>query len=374
MSSGAVPEPAPVIPVTTILAPKRAPASRRLLFSLAEGLKAHLRVAMKARQLRFVRIRRGLASARVVLVVVVKDEADRMPFFLDYYRRLGIDHVIVIDNCSTDDLVDIIEPRQDVSFVRATGSYGDARYGNDWVNCVLARYCRGRWVLYVDVDEFLVFDDSENRSIKDLADRLDESAVRAFSVRMIDMYSSDAVTQNRYRRGQDPLEVCRLFDADGYESRYEEVSMTTWLKGGPRGRMFFEDPQLGPALNKTPLVRWGTASAYLKSSHQLWPIALNRGSTEVGASGALLHQKFLSAFAEKVVDPDYQRQHTSEYLAYRPENLGSTFIGPSTRTFRSSSDLVAAGVMNDLGWSRSGGNERVRPRGSRVDGARTGGG
>ena len=327
--------------VTITLPPLRASRARRLAFSLSEVVKAHLRRLVKAHQVEVVTLRSALRSADIVAVVMVRDEADRMPFFLEYYSRLGVQHVMLVDNGSTDDLDAVVAGRPEVSLFRANGSYGSARYGNDWVNLLLSRYCAGKWILYVDADEFLVYADSPRTTLPQLITELQAQRMPALPCMMIDLYSDRAVGDNAYRRGEDPLTVCRLYDAGGYERQYEYMSGTTWVKGGVRGRAFFADPQEGPALNKIPLVQWKRRYAYLKSSHQLWPLRLNELATAPQVTGALLHQKFLSSFAAKVDDTEQRGEHTKEYLAYAGLSERGGFPGPTTREYSDPAGLVA---------------------------------
>ncbi|WP_375401442.1 glycosyltransferase family 2 protein [uncultured Amnibacterium sp.] len=336
--------------VTTNLPPISATRARRMVFSLAEVAKAHLRRVLKAHQVRAVVLRDGLRTADIVAVVMVRNEADRMPYFLDYYARLGVQHVILIDNGSTDDLDAVIRERAQVSLLRADGSYGSARYGNDWVNRVLTKYCAGKWTLYVDADEFLVYAGSTTRALPELITVLEAHGQAGLPCLMVDLYSDQAVGDNEYRRGVDPLSVCRLYDASGYERQYEQMSRTTWVKGGVRGRAFFADRQEGPALNKIPLVRWRRRYAYLKSSHQLWPLRLNELAAKPMVSGALLHQKFLSSFATKADDTAQRGEHTQEYLAYIGLSARGGFPGPTTKEYRDPAGLVEDHLISPSPW------------------------
>lgn len=284
-----------------------------------EFAKAHLRRFYKSGQLRYGKLAAGLKAARHVLVAVVHNEYERLPYFLDYYRRMGFGQFIVIDNGSEDGTSRYLAGQDDVSVVLAEGSYKEARFGNDWVNHVCSRFCAGKWVLYADADEFLVFADRFEGSIEKLTRALDAEGQSSLQVVMLDMYGTGRISENVYRQGDDPLAICPYFDPDGYWFRYEEEIDTVWVKGGVRERCFFRDnPAKGPALNKTPLVRWTAANAYLKSAHQVWPSRLNRqarGGEPV--AGALLHFKFLSSFAEKLELEARRQQHTEEYSYYR---------------------------------------------------------
>ena len=96
-----------------------------------------------------------------------------------------------------------------------------------------------------------------------------------------------------------------------------------WIQGGPRARMFFKDtPELAPALNKIPLVKWDKKYAYASSTHMLLPRGLNQVYDEWGgekASGILLHTKFLDTFSAKAAEELSRGQHYAasvEYKAY----------------------------------------------------------
>lgn len=86
---------------------------------------------------------------------------------LDYYRRLGVEHFLVIDNQSPDATMAFLDGQEDVSTVLATANYGEARYGVDWLNGVLRRFCVGKWVLWVDADELLVFSEHQDVILTD---------------------------------------------------------------------------------------------------------------------------------------------------------------------------------------------------------------
>ena len=319
--------------------------ARKLKYDLFEAFKAHLRRKLKAGQLAIVGLQPGLRAASVIAVLVVKDEAVRFPYLLKYYRDLGVEHFIVIDNGSRDHLQEFLALEIDVSVYQAEGNYGEARYGNDWVNEVLHRHCRGKWILYVDADEFLVVGGA-TRSIPEICEFLRRKGQRALNTVMVDMYSDTGVLQNVVSAGQDPLEVCAFFDQSGYQLRVDSLSNTGWIKGGLRGRLFFaDDTWAGPALNKTPLVRWRVGDAFLKSSHQLWPRSLNSGSRE--PRGALLHFKFTVESVKKAGDVVAARQHTAEYGAYA-SITDARFVADVTTRFAGAETLVELGVITPL--------------------------
>ena len=319
-------------------------AVARLGYVVLEPAKAHVRALWKSRQVHEVRISPGLADARIVAVLVVKDEAPRLSALMDHHRALGVDHFIVIDNESSDGTRQLLTGFPDVSIYSATGSFGRARYGYDWVNHVLGRRCVGKWVLYLDADEFFVFDSATGR-LPDVCDLLEASGVDSVQALMLDMYSARRAGENLVAVGQHPLEVCDLFDPTGYRSEYDATSATTWIKGGVRGRVFFEDSWDGPALNKTPLIRWRRHYALLRATHLLWPARLNGAGARPYA--ALLHFKFTSSNTARMVSAEYRAEHTQEYEAY--DGVDQTvLVSPGTAVYSRPADLVEHGLIASL--------------------------
>lgn len=304
------------------------PAWRALVYDVVESTKALLRTRLKAHQVRPVVLRGGLGGARIVVVLLVKDEAPRLPFLLGHYRRIGVEHFLVIDNESGDDVLGLLANEPDVSLFAARGSYHDARFGNDWVNLVLRRHCIGKWVVWIDSDEILIFSGRGGARLAELTAALDARGQESLQSLMLDMYSARPPAENVVGIGTDPLSVCDLYDRSGYVSRYETGSGTTWIKGGIRGRLFFPDVWTGPALNKTPVVKWRRHYAFLKSAHQLWPRRLN-GCGRV--ESVLLHFKFTATSAQKMNDDVLRAQHTPEYDAYSQVRTASFVDDVTTR-------------------------------------------
>ena len=258
-----------------------------------------------------------LERAQTVLVCLIRNEAVRVPFLLQYYRQMGFDHFIFIDNGSTDGFRLLLENLDYVTVFDARGSYRRSRHGMDWVNAILHRYCIGKWCLNVDTDELLVFPFCESLTINDLTSYLDSEKIPSLRCLLLDMYSSNKLIDNTYLPGQNPLEVCNLFDAEGYEHEFDPIFQTNWIKGGVRGRLFFPDVRQGPALNKTPLVKWRSNYSYMQSTHQICPPAATPASHDPRVpTGTLLHFKFLSLFKEKVAEEATRGEHTVEYHAY----------------------------------------------------------
>ena len=136
-----------------------------------------------------------------------------------------------------------------------------------------------------------------------------------------DVYPKGPIEDCVYHSGQNPLDVANWIDAGNYTINKIPLYGNLWIQGGPRARMFFQDqPEKAPALNKIPLVKWHRRYTYVSSTHALLPRGLNQVYDEWGgekASGALLHAKFLSRFAEKAAVELERSQHYAGSIEYR---------------------------------------------------------
>lgn len=259
----------------------------------------------------------------VLLVSTMRNEQIRLPYFLEYYRKLGVKHFLFVDNGSDDDTTQYLSGMGDVSLWQTHASYRRSHFGVDWMNYLKRKYAHGHWVLVVDPDELFIYPFCDTRPIQALTDWLDNSAIRSFSAMLIDTYPKGRLGDMPYQAGQNPLEIANWFDSGNYTISKNLMYGNLWIQGGPRARVFFADePKRAPALNKTPLVKWDRRYAYVSSTHSLLPRGLNQVyETDGGekASGALLHTKFLDTLGAKAAEELARSEHyanSREYKAY----------------------------------------------------------
>ncbi|KGJ07394.1 glycosyl transferase family 2 [Paracoccus sphaerophysae] len=300
-----------------------------------------------------------IAPNAILALVTLRNERVRLPYFLDYYRGIGIDHFLIVDNDSNDGSREFLADQPDVSLWTTGESYKGSRFGMDWLNHLLRRYGAGHWCLTVDPDEFLVYPHVNTRPLRALTDWLESSGQRSFSAMLLDMYPKGPITDQPYREGQDPFEIAAWFDPANYAIRKNRKFLNLWIQGGPRARSFFADqPQSAPALNKIPLVRWQRRFAYASSTHMLLPRSLNLVYDQDGgemASGALLHAKFLSTFIAKSAEELDRRQHYADSQEYRAYHQGlqdaADFWCPQSRRYRDWRQLEEVGLISRGNWA-----------------------
>jgi len=283
-----------------------------------------LRALYKRRELQPVANRTNqIKRDDLLLFSTQRNEKIRLPYFLSYYRDMGINHFLIVDNDSDDGSLEYLADQPDVSVWHTRKGYKQSRFGVDWLNWLQLRYGHDHWCLTVDPDEFLIYPFCDTRPLRALTDWLDASSIKSFSSMLLDMYPKGRLDTQPYRVGQNPMEIASWFDAGNYTMDKNPSFGNLWIQGGPRSRVFFRDaPELSPALNKIPLVKWDRRYAYVSSTHMLLPRGLNQTYDEWGgekASGILLHAKFLDTFTAKADEELKRKQHYAasvEYLAY----------------------------------------------------------
>jgi Glycosyl transferase family 2 len=303
------------------------------------------RAVRKRRQLRLVQNRMaGLPRRAVLCIMVVRNEAERLPFFLTHHRRLGVQHFLIIDNASTDQTVALLQEQADVSVWTTGGSYKQSRFGLDWTNWLLLRYGNGRWCLTLDADELLVYPHWETRPLPALTRWLESCGRDSFGAMMLDLYPEGPLAAAGVGPDGDPLGALQWFDSGNYTVQVQPRLRNLWIQGGPRARAFFAgDPRRAPTLNKVPLVRWNWRYAYHNSTHSILPAHLNAVFDETGGemtSGVLLHTKFLPTILEKSAEEKERRQHFAD-----PDRFGSYYDGLIANPV-----LHCAGSQRYLGW------------------------
>lgn len=252
-----------------------------------------------------------IAPDDILAVLVLRNEMLRLPFFLDYYRRLGVAHFLVVDNGSDDGSAELLTAQPDVSLWQTGASYHASRFGLDWMTWLQMRHAHGHWCLMVDVDEILVF--PEAGDLSGLTRLLDRAGQQAYGALMLDLYPKGPPDSHSYTPGQDPAEVLDWFDNGPWRAVRQYPMGNLWVQGGARERMFFaDDPRRSPTLNKLPLVKWNRRYAYVNSTHSLLPPRLNAaydGPQGATPAGVLLHSKFLPGIVSRSAIERDRQQH-----------------------------------------------------------------
>ena len=309
---------------------------------------------------------RAIGKSDIVVVAVVRNEGLRLPAFLDYYRGLGVNRFLIVDNQSDDDSPEFLDEQSDVVRFLAAGSYAASACGVDWTNFVTLAHAQDRWVVTGDADELLVYPRSESRSLHELVAALEQPGANALKAPMLDMYADGQIAESRYTAGESLLESFPFYDSDGYEWA-DKGSLPMIVRGGPRKRLFwtpFNRDHQSPYLMKVPLFKWARSSPYTMSTHLVQNAVFTR------ISGLLLHFKLGPDFIARAEEETARGEHFAGARQYRAYHEGVSSASALTAMYEGSQRwagteaAVRQGLMHDqIGFSATPPDQKRSPHG-----------
>ncbi|MFN3232898.1 MAG: glycosyltransferase family 2 protein [Alphaproteobacteria bacterium] len=287
----------------------------------------------------------------------IRNEALRLPDFLRHYREIGIDRFVMIDNGSDDGTLELLEAEPDVDLYSTDLPYPAMRFGATIITFMAHRYGTGRWIIYADADEHLVYDGVEDHGLRELTAQLERQGRHSLPAMMLDMYGGGAIADSILEKGEPLVSAAPYFDSTGYVA--QEPDPAQWARarhisyeGGPRSRLFKKgDRQFQSELAKTPLVKW-TPRTVQYFSHSVFPMDRNFGRP----TGCLLHFKYLSDFrlrTEEAISLGTFYNGSAEAKSYRAglqEAPDLSFHYAGSRRYDSSKTLVDLGLMTPINW------------------------
>lgn len=294
----------------------------------------------------------------VLCFLCVRNEADRLPYFLRHHRALGVRHFLAVDNASTDGTGRLLADQPDISLWQTPASYKASRFGMDWLTWLQLRYGHGHWCLTLDADELLVYPYWQTRPLPALTGWLEDQGRDSFGALTLDMYPEGPTSQGHVAPGDDPVRHLAWFDSGNYQVQVQPRMRNLWVQGGVRARAFFAaDPRRAPTLNKIPLVRWNRRHAYVNSTHSLLPPRLNEVYATDGGeltSGVILHTKFLPGIETRSAEEKVRGEHfgdASQYSAYYDRLIANPMLHTKASTrYTGWRQMEALGLLSRGGW------------------------
>lgn len=221
------------------------------------------------------------------LFAKARNEATRLPYFLEHFRSLGVDRFFLIDNDSTDEFVSLALDQPDVHVFRTEMPLTAHVH---WFELLLGAYGNGHWCVAADLDEALVLPKRFDGSLRSLGAALDAEGADALDAMLLDLYPADGVEATTYVSGDDPLDHIDHFDPHLEEDEWttlnrrdHRVFTTRRYSGGPRKRVFDVDVNL----TKVPFFRYRTSMWLSGGAHHL------DGATMSAMRAVMLHFKYL---------------------------------------------------------------------------------
>lgn len=142
----------------------------------------------------------------------VKNAATRIPYFLDYYRRLGVGTFFFVDNDSSDGSRELLLAQPDVVLYWTDESYQEANAGRRWTDELLDRYGADSWCLTLDIDEFLLFPFCEAIDLPTFCRYLEAQRYDGLFTVMLDFYPGGDLADAAYAAGDPVFDVAPCYD------------------------------------------------------------------------------------------------------------------------------------------------------------------
>jgi len=280
-----------------------------------------------------------------------------LPWFLKYYRQLGVSYFVFLDLDPKQSLETWLEGAQDCAVWRPVGFMhpGNTIHA---LNFLRHRYAMGKWCLSVDPFDLLVFPKSETRHVRDLIDFAEsEKRDHVFAV-VVDAYGDRPASGLDVTSGQAPEELLPYFDRFGYQTAEAAASLDVPILGGVQRRALYGDtPRQAPPLNRIPLVKISNEVFYIASTRKLVPHTMNTPHSEWHSSTTACLLRYAMLGGEVSLHVAKQAEGGELY----PENKNALYEGSekmagmalknqNSGRFSSSQDLLSCGLLNNGQW------------------------
>lgn len=280
----------------------------------------------------------------VWLFAVVRNEALRLPAFLRHHFDLGVTHVILLDNGSTDDTLSIADADPRIHVFKTSQSFAGNKIA--WQELLLRRYGTGHWNLVLDADELFAYREMDTLSLPDLVRSLDAENAQALHSAFIEMFPRGPLRDLHYAPGGSLPDAAPYFDATPYvrvpyRSVFGLPGSTFVYMGGTRQRVF--GGEFG--CSKVPLFKYAPGQFLRLGLHTI------EGARLSSHQAAVLHFKYLQDFHEKVARESVRNVYwngAAEYKAYAAllaKNPDFTLWHPDACHYDSWHSLANAGLI-----------------------------
>lgn len=240
-----------------------------------------------------------------VLICAIKNDIEKIPYFMEHYRKLGIEEFVFVDNLSTDGTFEYLLEQPDTIVYQCKHPFtADRKIA--WMNRLAAEVGDNTWYLMVDSDEFVTYIDSEKQNIEKLVETCQRKGYKRIGSVMLDMYSKDSLFDSDIQKNF--MKEFKYLDKDTYVVTQANIGIK--VKGGPRKRVFGTEMKL----SKYALFYFENDDV-IPSAHYLIP---HEKGYNVPIGIGLLHYKFINkSDYDKVVEAVETGMHSNNSEEYK---------------------------------------------------------
>lgn len=156
-----------------------------------------------------------LPEGEAVAVLLSRDMSHYLEGFYEYYRRLGVNYFIFLDNGSSDNSLDIVDKWNNA--VVLTSDLNFRLFQNELRQIISTEYCSDGWRLAVDPDEQFDYIGSDKLSLQALLQSLSVDGYTGLVAQMLDLvpeFSLDGLAKMTFHNSWDSHVYYSLDDID----------------------------------------------------------------------------------------------------------------------------------------------------------------
>lgn len=281
----------------------------------------------------------------VIVFCLVKNGEQYIKEFIGHYLKLGVKHIVFLDNGSTDRTIETAKDYDKVTILKTDFPFAK-RNNMRMRDYLLNRFAKNRWSLCVDIDEFFDYPFSDILNLEGLINYLNKNNYTAVVTQMLDMFPEDITRGRKKKFLRNEHKYYCLNNLVKRDYCLESGgSVETGIKahfGGVRKDLF----KVGDlCLTKHALILNDKNTERGNFGH-----FLNKGRVS-DFSAVLFHYKFTDNFFEQAEDAARREQyynHSEEYKKYH-NVLKKTIIlrlkKENSINFKNTSELVNAGFL-----------------------------
>mgnify|MGYP001294429109 CR=1 FL=1 len=244
--------------------------------------------------------------------MIVRNEALRMPYVLQHYRKLGVNRFLIIDNDSTDTTREFLLKQPDVHVFYTRKGYSNHW---NWMGALLEKYGRNYWCLVVDADEIFIYPHYEELSLPKLCEYMEKNKQTAILNILVDMYPKGSIQSSNYQAGEDLIRKSPYFDPYSYDiyidrgrnrktgKRFERQL----FRGGTRKRVFNQHANS----SKVSLIKFDRKTYLTRGMHSADGVSFS------DLQGVVLHFKFLFDFVARTKEEVKRGEYYKNAIAYK---------------------------------------------------------
>ncbi len=257
------------------------------------------------------------APDELVVVCLVRDGRPYMKSFIDHYLSLGVEHIVFLDNGSDDGTVAVARDHERVTVIQTKLPF--KKYEFAMKQYLISRFGKGRWCLYVDVDELFDYPYSDVVGLSSLLRYVNEKSYTAVVTQMLDMFPDRALSSRVSQKDEPLKELYRFYDLSNVEKKdykhrrgrgsnvaaNDDIKM---FKGGIRSTLF----DASFLLSKHPLI-----FSDGKVRHKDNGLHGVRNARVADFSCVLYHYKLVDGFRERATQAAREETYAQATFHYK---------------------------------------------------------